>query len=273
MKRLLIAGAAVAALIGTPALAADMALKAAPPPPAPVWSWTGFYLGVNAGGSWSTSDVDTSVIPSPTYLGLCNIANAGCSSAVANAASPNLRSNAFVGGVQAGYNYQVNNTVLGIEADFNSFHNRMSATTTQLYPGFPFGFTTNSQVSTNWLLTVRPRVGVLATPAILLYATGGLAVTDLKYSGQFNDTQPGAFAAEAASVSQTKAGWTVGAGVEGKLSANWSVKAEYLYASFGRVSATGTTTTLVPGAGGDVFNQSANLHTNIARVGLNYLFH
>ena len=51
MKKLLIAGAALTALIGTPALAADMALKA-PPPPAPVLSWTGGYVGINGGYGW-----------------------------------------------------------------------------------------------------------------------------------------------------------------------------------------------------------------------------
>jgi len=54
VKKLLIAGAALAALIGTPALAADMPLKA-PLPAAPAWSWTGFYLGLNGGGAWGTS--------------------------------------------------------------------------------------------------------------------------------------------------------------------------------------------------------------------------
>ena len=270
MKKHLIVGAALATLIGTPALAADMALKAAPAPPAPVWSWTGFYLGGNAGGSWSRSDVDTNVAGG-TYLVLCGPT---CAPAVGNAASPGFRTNAFIGGVQAGYNYQMNNMVLGIETDFDSFHNRASATATQAYPGFPtVMFTTQSNVSTDWLWTFRPRVGV-ATQSFLVYATGGVAVTNLKYSENFtdNNTAP-VFARESASVSQTRAGWTVGGGAEAKLSTNWSVKAEYLYANFGSVSATGTLTTLSPFVGGEVFSHTANLHTNIARVGLNYLFH
>jgi opacity protein-like surface antigen len=62
MKKLLIAGATLAALIGTPALAADMALKAPPPPP-PSWSWTGFYVGLNAGYSVARDPFNQTSVP------------------------------------------------------------------------------------------------------------------------------------------------------------------------------------------------------------------
>src|ERR1700675_3188824 len=56
MKKAFLGVAAIAAMLGTPALAADMPLKAPPPPPAPVWSWTGCYIGINGGGLWAHKD-------------------------------------------------------------------------------------------------------------------------------------------------------------------------------------------------------------------------
>ena len=106
MKRLLIAGAALAALIGTPALAADMAFKA-PPPAAPVWSWTGFYLGANVGGAWANHSTFTMSDPLQAFI------------FAPFSFSTNSPSSA-IGGVHGGYNYQVGPSwLVGLEADFS----------------------------------------------------------------------------------------------------------------------------------------------------------
>ena len=97
MKKLLVAGAALAVLIGTPAFAADMALKAPPPPPAPIFSWTGFYIGGELGGAWANGHVTDSL------FGL-------------DASSSH---DGWLGGAVVGYNYQTSNVVFGIEADFD----------------------------------------------------------------------------------------------------------------------------------------------------------
>ena len=119
MKKLLSIGAALTALIGTPALAADMALKA-PPPPAPVYSWTGWYAGVNIGGSFGRA-ADTS-----TY---------GAPSVPFTSTSSNL--DGVIGGGQIGYNWQVNNNwVLGLEADIQGSSERGTATSSAGVAGF-----------------------------------------------------------------------------------------------------------------------------------------
>jgi len=91
---------AIAALIGTPALAADMAVKAPPPTPAPVSSWTGWYVGANVGGHWGTDKITTTTDAGGGF---------GPDGAAAiDAASPiSLRPEGVIGGVQAGYNWQV----------------------------------------------------------------------------------------------------------------------------------------------------------------------
>ena len=84
-----------------------------------------------------------------------------------------------------------------------------------------------------WFGTVRGRAGILATPRVLLYATGGLAYGSFKTTGAFAGVTPAGIAVgSVASTSDTRLGWTVGAGIEGKITNNWSAKLEYLYMDF-----------------------------------------
>lgn len=255
----------------TSAMAADMPVKARPaaPPPVIAPTWTGFYVGGNAGYGWSESDANTNVALTGNYLLFCGVA---CATAVGTTASPALRPDAFVGGLQAGYNWQAAQWLFGLEADINSYRNRASSTVTQAYPGFPaILYTSTTNVATDWLFTGRARAGVVTGPA-LLYVTGGVALTDFRYAHAFADNQAGFFATEAARISETRVGWTVGAGVEAMIGSNWSLKAEYLYVDFGRVTVAGTLTTANPAFGNDTFNHSVELRSHIGRVGLNYHF-
>ncbi len=106
MKKLLIAGAALAALIGTPALAADLPLKT-PLPPAPAWSWTGFYLGGNIGYSVGRDPTNQTVT------------EPGSSPASILITTDDLSPSGILGGGQIGYNWQMAPYwLIGIEADF-----------------------------------------------------------------------------------------------------------------------------------------------------------
>src|SRR5690242_12989603 len=83
MKKLTTSIVAVASLIGAPAFAADMAVKAPPPAPAPVYSWTGWYVGLNAGGGWQTATIDNSVLSNSfNTLGHCACVQCGNSTAI-----------------------------------------------------------------------------------------------------------------------------------------------------------------------------------------------
>jgi outer membrane immunogenic protein len=264
-------GLAVSALlIAAPlniASAADMPLKA--PPPAPPYSWTGFYIGGNAGGAFGSFDPSTSVVFSPTgYFATTS------TPAITAAGQQSINPNGFTGGFETGYNWQTSNMVFGVEGDIESF--RLSGNSTSgpvLYPCCaPTNFTVNSNASTTWLATARGRLGY-ASNNWLFFVTGGAAFTNLSGNFTFSDTF--ATAAESSTLSGTQVGWTAGGGVEAGLWGNWSLKAEYLFVDFGTVTATSTNlTAFTPPIAfpTNVFTHSVDLKASIARIGLNYRF-
>ena len=149
-----------------------------------------------------------------------------------------------------------------------------SVSTTAAVP-VPVGtFTSTETTSMNWLFTFRGRLGWTVTPTALLYATGGLAVTDLKVSNFYADQFAAAanHVTGASSSNVAKLGWTLGAGVEWALMQNWTAKVEYLYVDFGSVSTTLSTTVALAATTPNQMATSADLHANIARAGINYRF-
>ena len=234
----------------------------------PVYNWTGFYVGANAGGAWDRSSPSTTTVSSPIgYFPPVSIGD------IALGGAQRINGSGFTGGLTTGYNWQVSSAVFGLEADFNYFGVKGSTSSTTAYTCcVPTTFTINSSTSSDWLITLRPRAGFLATPQFLLYGTGGLAVANLKANFLFTDTFAGA--TESASISTTRVGWTVGGGGEYALLNGWSIKAEYLYVDLGRANATSTNLTLlgVFASPANVFTHSTDLRSNIGRIGLNYKF-
>jgi outer membrane immunogenic protein len=273
--------AAFAAMAGvSSASAADMAPRPYTKAPilAPVYNWTGFYVGGNAGYSWGRSRTDTSYFNNTT--GAAIVPPAG------SITSSGFDMNGGIAGGQIGYNWQTNNTWLwGLEADAQWSSERGSSAyrcaATPIIGGvclpgltfLPAGVTgTNLSVdqSLEWFGTVRGRVGVLASPETLLYATGGLAYGSIKSSATITGVTPaGVAVASAGSSSDVRIGWTVGAGIEGVISGPWTAKLEYLYMDLGNYS--GGSYTLAP-----LSNIRANVDSSftdhILRVGLNYRF-
>jgi outer membrane immunogenic protein len=290
MKKLTTAIAAIA-LIGTPAFAAQ------PPPPAPVYSWTGFYVGGNVGYSWGNANTDvvgngTLVARNlhPPPLNFSNPFNF--------AASNSARPNGVIGGGQIGYNYQFSpNGVLGFEADIQGSGERGSG---QLADPFsiiagsatagPLAALTNYQTKIDWFGTVRGRLGIVVGDQLLIYGTGGLAYGKVAISGSsvvtglFAPGIPVASNVVAFGDSKANIGFAVGAGMEGRLSdwlpPNWTWKLEYLYLDLGTLDTTTppfVVTSLTPAAVLSPTSGTINTHThftdNIVRVGLNYQFH
>ena len=262
-------------VIAGPVFAADMAVKARPrAAPAVVYNWTGGYVGGNVGGV--VNDTRDDVFPSGCFLtsvtcGLGPVANPIRSD------SNRLNQAAFTGGAQAGYNWQMNRWVLGVEGDIN--YNGINDGVTVARPMVaPLAGTMLHSESDKlqWFGTVRGRAGVTATPNLLLYATGGLAFGQVKSASAVAFTiTPDTYAG---SLDQTRFGWTVGGGGEWMFAQNWSFKAEYLYVDLGKASYTdGCVNTAVCGsppqvAPGASYQTDLRVREHVARVGVNYHF-
>ena len=228
----------------------------------------GFYAGVNFGGVHGNSDASTSTVFSPTgYFASTSVP------AIATAGAQNLSSNGFTGGGQAGFNLQHRSLVLGVETDFGGMNLSQKQSATATYPCCaPTAFTVTQFVGTSWLFTLRPRLGITHGP-VMIYGTGGLAMSNVEYTALFTDTF--ATAAESGSKTATQSGWAAGGGAEIKTGSRWSVKGEFLHADFGSLSATSTNlTAFTPPIAfpTNVFTHTANLTGNIYRFGFNYRF-
>jgi outer membrane immunogenic protein len=249
----------------TGASAADLPRKSVAPifAQVPAFSWTGFYVGLNAGYAWGKSDTAVGLGGNwalETLTARNNITALGSRSS-----SPN----GFTGGIQAGYNVQLNSIVLGLEADANYLglkkRSISSAAPGVVDGGYP-GYTFNQSVEANWLVTLRPRIGV-AFDRFLVYATGGLAIANVEGSTAFASS--GGYS-KAGSKSDTKYGYTVGGGVEYAMTNNWSLKAEYLYTDLGKINY--ITGFVLPAFLGYSETVSHNMKFHTVRAGVNYKF-
>jgi len=235
MNKLLIGSVALVAvgMGGSAVRAADMPLKAPPPPV--VYNWTGCYLGLTAGNSsgrskWLFDD-------GSDFTNRFNVSG-------------------FLAGIEGGCNYQVSNWVFGIEADA-SVTNKSGQDFDLANPNFV------GQTNERALVTARARLGYTVTSNWLWYVTGGGAWAQVKYS-EWNITNP-----IGAKVEQTDwiGGWTVGAGTEYMLGYGWTIKSEFLYVKFKDHDIFP-----VAAPGGITCCKTVKLDDYIFRVGMNYKF-
>ena len=302
MKRILLSATALSFALTASAFAADLPSHKAPayiPPPPPPPLWTGFYGGLNAGGVFSGSDTVTTLTGNVFTNSPTIIPGSGPASALATSGVNNASTSGFIGGGQAGYNYQFggigigSGVVVGLETDIQGISstsggnkNFVGAATVPGAGGdFWLGVGQTSK-SIDYVGTVRGRLGLLATPTLLIYGTGGLAYGGVNLnSGVFaagvNNGGPG-FAASSAfggtgAYSDTRVGWTAGGGIEWLFLPNWSAKVEYLYYDLGSVALNYVSVRPVPVAPGGIgiinaTQTSARFNGNIIRAGVNYHF-
>ncbi|MGD0185983.1 MAG: outer membrane protein [Roseiarcus sp.] len=241
MKRALLASTALCVILVSGAFASDLPTMKGPPPapvPPPVFNWTGFYIGGNIGGVWTQDGVvDLDPLNYGDIPGNSNT----------------LGLSGLLGGVQAGYNYQVQSFVLGVEGDLDFSSAKGS------FSNFLHGEPAVHSASLPFFGDIRARVGV-AFDRFLPYVTGGVVFANLNNSLVDYDYP---FSLNRGS---TATGWTVGAGVEYAIDNHWSVKAEYLFMQFPDVTAS----TVIPDAGTYAFKFKDS--AQLARVGVNYRF-
>lgn len=237
-SRLVVAAISSLALI-SPALAADLApAYKAPQLVSAVWSWTGLYVGANAGGGIARNTTTQTVIENPPLL-------TPLESFTSTPAG-------FVGGGQVGYNFQfAPNWLVGFEGDLQGSTEKDSTCN--------FVCELHNTQRLDWIATVRARIGYTSGDW-MYYVTGGGA-----WAGVHQDfTLVTPVASMTSSTSQTNSGWTVGGGMETHLGGNWTGKAEYLYMDLGHIS------NQVTEVGVETISTTSNLHNHVIRLGLNY---
>jgi outer membrane immunogenic protein len=268
MKRVFLGSVALVALsLGTSAaFAADKRMPAytPPPPPVPVYTWSGCYVGGSAG--YSTGNSQHFATAGSTFnnpgLGVFNQIPAGTS------ITDKFDLSGFIGGFQGGCNWQWGVWVFGIEGDGSATNKSGQQFEGALVPLNPVSVNWVSQTQERWLVTARARLGWTIWDRTMVYATGGAAWAKI-------DASEWVFAANGTGPirtghleSNTRSGWTVGAGAEYAVGYGWSVKGEYLYVKFDDY----TTFTTGPFAAMSVSPREVRLDDHIWRAGMNYRF-
>lgn len=197
-------------------------------------TWTGFYMGINGGYSWTNARTDILPLPEPTPPGDGNIQPTSLLFSI---------SGGVLGG-QIGYNWQLRaypQVYLGLETDMN-WNSLKDSTTGDAVGNAIEHFTIFNDIistthKTTWFGTLRGRLGFSTSTSLLLFGTGGLAYgameevanVDFTINGYGNEQYP-------VTKSRTQTGWVAGGGIEWAPKQNWSVKLEYLYYDLGTIS-------------------------------------
>jgi outer membrane immunogenic protein len=190
------------------------------------YTFKGFYVGVNAGGGFTNGDTSFTPLPdTPTFFSLMPVT-----------LKPDP--NGWIAGGQLGYNWQNEpGFVFGVEADIQGTGFDGTATVSPIIASDGSsnapGTFLMAHHETNWLGTVRPRIGYTGG-RWLIYGTGGLAYGHVQWAAttDFTANGPGAPSYPAAQEA-TKVGWTGGGGVEFEMTPHWIIGAEYLYYDLG----------------------------------------
>jgi outer membrane immunogenic protein len=245
MKRYFLAAVSVATLsfatLNFPGIAnsADLPMKARPlAPVAPAFGWTGCYIGAHVGAGWGTKqweDTGDDISDNTSYT-----------------------TNGALGGGQIGCDYQLSSPfVVGVEGSFSGSGIKGSGVQ-------PFE-AEQASVSTkiNWLATLTGRIGVTADRA-LIYVKGGGAWVKEKHTTTEHGVGEDEGEVFSQTLSSTRSGWLLGAGIEYAITSNWSAKVEYNYMDFGRKNF------LFNELSEDPVSIRQDLHT--IKVGVNYRF-
>jgi outer membrane immunogenic protein len=248
MKKILLAGIAAAAFCGAPALAA--------PPTAPMFNWTGFYVGVNGGYGGNWGDLGNNIV---------DFESVGATTTNVPVIAPNPKGG--FGGGQIGYNMQfAPNWVWGVETDIQGSGIRGNSQTS--FPGSAILAPLNISTSykTDYFGTVRGRLGY-TVDRTMAFITGGFAYGRSSYLAAATFSA-GGFPGYNLMKTSTNTGYVVGGGVEQQLAGNWTFKAEYQYINLGSDSTSAVYFCCT------TFNNTVKFDNILQtfRLGLNYKF-
>src|SRR4051794_13088964 len=250
LKSALLAG--VACAIAAPGFAADLSrpvpyTKAPIAEPVSAYSWSGFYLGANAGAKWANFREDFSS-GAFTPLGFRGDSDVS-----------------WLAGGQLGFMWQTGQFVFGIEGDIDATHLHNSFTAAGIVGVSPFANGDTFAAKNDWQASARGRLG-WAFDRTLLYVTGGGAWANLKTTATFVGNPVTVLTNE-----RTLFGWSLGGGIDYGIAPGWSIGAEYRYTRFENNHNNGTTLGTVVGVA-QPFVYNARLDTNEVTARVNYHF-
>ena len=277
MKKILLAGIALTALLTAPAMAADLPVKAAPAPLPPPPDWSGFYLGIHGGYGWKRHPYTFSDPqfegPGGTEEGIIVI--------------DGIKSKGGVFGAHAGHNWQYGSVVVGLEIDFSGASIKGSTTGSaselveppcegicaQQVPLVPRTITITHEDRVKYLGTARARFGWVPWNWLLLYGTAGLAWERLERTETFTDVINNVVRFSFTSTDVfDKFGWVAGVGAEAMLfgSSNWIGRIEWLHYDFGSVVGSASFGGILGSP--NQFQRSGNQTIDVVRAGISYKF-
>ena len=257
MKKLLLSATALVAFTAA-ASAADLPSRYAAPAPVaavPLFTWTGFYAGVNAGYGWGDSDLTVTPDTPGFFSGALDLAGFGRSS----------NEGSFTAGGQVGYNYQIGAAVIGAEADLNYINLNDHYVATRSVGGVTETLQAGHKVQ--WFGTMRARLGFTPTERMMVYATGGVAFGSVKSHSSYvlTGVPSDAFVG---SNSDTRWGWAIGAGAEYAFTNNLTTKVEYMYVDLDSKHYTArSATSALPS-----YRVKDETSFQVVRAGLNYKY-
>lgn len=266
MKKLLLAGAALAAM-SLPSFAADMPVKAMAPVAA-MPAWAGLYVGVDAGYGWGHAD-------SYGFAVLPGNWNAAFAATIPTTMSGPNNTDGFVAGGHIGYNWQAASIVYGLEADA-MWHDQdgSRAAVNTFFGGGTINLPFTSTAAIDWTASIRARVGVLLfNQQLLVYGTAGLAMGGVSYDSFFqffpfiDAGNPGS--SHRLSISGTQTGIVAGGGLEWMVAPHWTVRGEALWYDLGTIS--GITTNPAFAAAQQTM-QRVDFTNTVVRGGISYKF-
>ncbi|MDH4982999.1 outer membrane beta-barrel protein [Hyphomicrobium sp. D-2] len=250
-------------------------------------AWQGAYAGLVVGGTWNshdTTDISTTTSALNPLEPFANVFADIYASQTSGKYVSGKGTNFFAGG-KLGYNWQLGGFVTGFETDLQgpgADPGRPYQST--FTPAWTYTTTTTISHSVDYLGTLRGRLGMLLSPSLLMYGTGGLAYAgttsrvDVSQTINLSTIDNGVSSAKSTS---TRVGWTLGGGIEWLLGANWSLGGDYLYYDLGkeRFSAGSVAPMVLPNAAGqgaplfvNDLTGSTRFNGQILRVGVNYHF-
>jgi outer membrane immunogenic protein len=230
--------------LASAASAADLRMPYKAPPPAPMFNWSGFYIGAHVGGTWGTTEAEVNSINVPGLFALGGFTLPVTSQSF----------NGFIGGGQAGYNWQSGIVVFGIEGEIAATNAKGTA---------PCLVVLSCESKQSWMATAAGRFG-LADGRDLYYVKGGAAWSHNTYSASLN-----VLANASTEVSDNRWGWLIGAGIEHAFTPALSAKLEYNYIDYGSQDYNFALNVL--GAPVDIGTKIRE-YQHVMKVGLNYRF-